>query len=266
MNAVVAQHDFAAALLDPERIAPHGLRVRAGVDPQRRFAIHRNNAIVAIVDALASAFPVTRALVGVEFFRAMTRERVRIDPPRSPILTDYGDGFADFIAAFAPAAEVLYLADIARLECLRALSFHAADALPLTMADYHALAVDPGRLAATRLILHPACGWLRSEHAVHSIWNAHQGLADPRDAELEAIAIDAPEAVLVARPQLDVLVAPVPEYLIAAFDALRDGCELGEAIASDGIDGNQFTARFEALLQLIIRHGLAVALDPPTEY
>lgn len=262
MNAVVSQQAFATALLDPARDVPAGLRVGAGIDPRRRFAVHRNNAVVALVDALAAAFPVTQALVGVEFFRAMARERVRIDPPRSPLLVDYGDGFAEFIAGFAPAASVLYLADMARLERLRVRVYHAADAVPVAAAAYEALLAAPARLAATRLTLHPACHWLHSDYAVRSIWKAHQGLDDLHHADLGAIEIDTPEAVLVMRPQWEVQVSALPDGGIAWLDALRDGLTLGEALARvDGVDDTQL----ESLLTLIVQHGLVVALDSPPE-
>ena len=266
MNAGASQQEFAAALLNPQRRVPHGLRVSAGVDVQRRFAVHRNNAMVALVDALASAFPVTQALVGEDFFRAMACERVRTDPPRSPIIAGYGEGFARFIDGFAPAVGVAYLADMARLEYLRVCAFHAADAKPVAMADYQSLSADPERLAATRLVLHPASGWLRSSHALWSIWNAHQVTDDLRDADLGAIAIDMPEAVLVTRQQWDVQVMLIPEDLAAAFDALREGCALGEAIAPAGtVDDMQLASRFESLLLLIVQQGLAVALACPPE-
>ena len=266
MNAAVSHRLLADALLDPRREIPVGLRVPAGADPRRRFAIHRNNTMVALVDALADAFPVTQALVGEDFFAAMARERVRIDPPCSPIIADYGDGFAEFIAGFEPAAGVPYLADIARLERLRVRAFHAADAKSVSMASYQSLIALPDRLAATRLALHPACGWLRSDYAVSSIWNAHHGIDDMRDAALDGIAINAPETVLVTRPQWDVRVTAIPESVAASLDALRDGCTLGGAIApADRIDDNQLASRFESLLLLIVQHSLAVALDSSPE-
>jgi hypothetical protein len=266
VNAVASRQDFAAALLDPQRPAPEGLRVGTGIDPQRRFAVHRNNAMVALVDALADAFPVTQALVGEEFFRRMARECVQIDPPRSPIIADYGDGFARFIDGFAPAAGVAYLADVARLERLRVRAFHAADAAPVALADYQSLITDPERLAATRLVLHPACGWLHSSHAVWSIWNAHQRVDALRDAELGAIAIDTSEAVLVTRQQWDVQVIPISRGMAAALDALREGRALSDAIVpASGIGETELAFRFESLLLLIVQQGLAVALDPPPE-
>ncbi len=267
MNAAGSQQDFAQALLDPSCAAPVGLRVGDGVNVQRRFAVHRNNAIAALVDALAATFPVTQALVGETFFRAMAREHVRVDPPRSPILVDYGDGFADFIAGFAPAASVPCLADMARLEQLRVSAYHAADAAPVDLAAYQALVATPERLAATRLTLHPACHWLHSDHAVHAIWNAHQGLDHPHDADLTSIAFDVPVDVLVIRPQWQVCVTTLRDGGIAWLDALRGGMTLGEAATRHvaAVDGPPPAVRLETLLTLIVQHGLAVTLDSPPE-
>jgi hypothetical protein len=218
------------------------------------------------VDALASAFPVVQALVGEEFFRAMAREYVRLDPPRSPIVADHGAGFAGFIRGFAPSDGIAYLADIARLERSRVQAFHAADAEPVALTSFQSLLTNPQRLAATRVILHPACAWMYSDFAVLSIWNAHQGLDDAREADLSTIVDDEAEAVLVARPQCTVQVVPISAELVASLAALRAGRALGDAIAPvDGIDEAELASRYQSLLQLIVHHGLAVALDSPTE-
>jgi len=254
------QHAFTAALLDPALAVPAGLRSGAGVDPQRRFAVHRNNVAMTLVDALATAFPVTRALVGDDFFRAMARERVFADPPRSPVLTDYGDGFAEFVATFAPAASVPYLADMARLEQRRTRAYHALDAVP---ADAHAfveLVGDPQRLASTCISLHPAGHWLRSEYAIASIWNAHQLIdVNARHAHLATIDIDRAEDVLVTRPQLEVVVSVLPAGGIELLDALHDGSPLSTAMAH--ACAAHPDAAIDTLFALLIHHELVINLS-----
>lgn len=264
MNAITAQSAFAAALLEPEIDLHAGLRVPAGINPAHRFTVHRNNAVAALVDALASAFPVTQALVGQDFFRAMARERVRVDPPRSPVINDYGAGFAAYIAGFTPVAGLPYLADVARLEYLRVQAFHAADAEPLDVAAYHALLATPERIAATRVVLHPACAWLQSRYAVHSIWNAHQGIDDLADANLGAVHLDTPESVLVTRPRMQVLVDLLPYGATAWLDALQGGVSLG-ALPKVDRRRDASTTALESLLVLLIQHRLVVALDSPSE-
>ena len=267
MTGAVVQHEFAAALLVPAMAVPAGIRGGVGQegrqDRDRRFAVHRNNVVVSLVDALAATFPVSQALVGEEFFRAMARERVQADPPRSPVLIDYARGFGDFVAGFAPAAGVPYLADVARIEALRVRAYHAADASPVPESLYRELVAAPGALAAARMTLHPACHWLRSDYAAPSIWLAHQGLEDLASASLDGIDIQRAEDVLIVRPAVEVIVTTVPRGAIEFLAALRAGQTLASAFAAarSAVDD----ADPGALFTLLIRHGLAVVLDATVE-
>ena len=130
------QARFATALLDPSLDCPVGLRTWNGSDPLRRLAVHRNNVVGSLIDALADTFAVTQQLVGTDFFRAMAAVFVRQHPPRSRILAHYGDDFAAFIAGFAPVAALPYLADMARLEFARVQACHAAEAEPIAEAAW----------------------------------------------------------------------------------------------------------------------------------
>lgn len=267
MTGAVGQHAFAAALLVPAMAIPAGIRAGGRQDDrqdqQRRFAVHRNNVVVSLVDALAATFPVSEALVGEKFFRAMARARVQADPPRSPVLIEYAQEFPDFVAGFAPAAGVPYLADVARIEALRVLAYHAADASPVPDSLYRELLAAPEALAAARLTLHPACHWLRSDYAVHSIWLAHQGLEDLASASLDGIDVERAEEVLIVRPDFEVVVAALPPGAIEFLEALRGGQTLGSAFAAaqaavDDLDSG-------ALFTLLIQHGLAVVVDATVE-
>src|SRR5512146_2798388 len=126
-----AQADFADALLSTASPTPDGIRGARRGRAERRFAVYRNTVAASQIEALAARFPVVKRLVGEEFFRAMAHEFVAQHPPRSPLLFQYGESFADFIDDFAPAAPLPYLADMARLEYLRGRAYHAADAEPL---------------------------------------------------------------------------------------------------------------------------------------
>ena len=264
MTSITAHDDFATALLVPRLAVPKGLKAANARETAHRFAIHRNNVVVSLVDALAESFPVCRALVGDVFFRAMARERVLGDPPRSPVLFEYTEGFADFIAGFAPAASVPYLADVARVEALRVRAWHAADAEPITETAYRELAASPQRLAATCVVLHPACGWLRCAHAAHAIWSAHEGIDDLSDATLEGIDTSDAEDVLVMRPQLQVGVVALPHGAVEFLDALKLGELMGKAfeIAAE----SQPDVDTSALFTVLVRHGLVVACDTELEH
>lgn len=252
------QAEFAAALLDPARPTPGGLRAWNGSDPARRFAVHRNNVVVSLVEALASTFPVLRRLVGEGFFDAMASVYVREHPPRSAVLAHYGEGLADWLAHFAPARALAYLPDMARLEFARVAAFHAADAAALDAAALDAAALAPhlaaaGRLAGARLALHPSCRLLRSAFAVATLWSAHQS-----DGEFAPIDVDHPESALVLRDAGDdVLVIVLPEAAAAFCAALLRGETLAGAMPPD----HDFD--LAATLALLLRHGAIVGWHPP---
>lgn len=220
------QADFAAALLAPERPCPPGLRAWNGADPAARFAVHRNNVVGSLVDAVADTYPVVHALVGETFFRAMAALFVRRHPPRSRVLAHYGSAFAAFVADFEPARNVPYLADVARLEWARVRAWHAADAVPLAAPALAAATAGGQDPATLRLVCHPSTSIVASAYAVVSLWAAHQG-----EGELADVDPARAEAALVVRPALDVLVLRLPPGAARFVVALQAGCGLADAAA-----------------------------------
>ena len=249
---------FAAALLDPQAPRPPGLRAWNGSDPGPRYDVHRNNATTSLVRALEDGFPVACALVGAEFFRAMAREYVRAEPPRSPVLIEYGAGFADFIAGFAPAASLSYLPDMARLERARLEAFHAADAESLDAAAFAPWLQAPDALMQRRAVLHPSLRLLPRVRRVLDAWRAHQPGGDAGlPAALDAAAGEGRQDLLVWRPQLDVRALELPPGACQALAALQSGATVGEALsAAAGEPGFELAA----VVAVLVQHGALVAL------
>jgi len=221
---------FSDALLDPAAPCPPGLSSWNGSDPAQRFAIYRNNVVVGLVDALADTYPVTQELVGEAFFRAMVREFVRAAPPRSPVLALYGQGFAEFIESFPPAAGLPYLAEVARLEMLRVRAWHAADAVPVTHKALATALADPEALPQVGFTLVPALQLLASRHAVVSLWAAHQ--SEAAALELSGIDTDAAETALICRLDLDVSIYRLAPGAACFVANLQVGLPFGEAAAA----------------------------------
>jgi hypothetical protein len=220
---------FAAALLDPERPVPDGVLGRAAGPNPRRFAIYRNNIVAGLMQALRHRFAVSERLVGEDFFRAMARDYIAGHRPRSPLLMTYGDDFPAFMEGFPPAADLPYLADVARLEVVWSQAYHAAEAASLEIDALRGLAAQD--LIAARLMLHPSLRLLRSLHPVAGIWAAHQ-------SEGEVVGPDRWEAqdVLVLRAETQVLVhrlAPGRYAFLNALLAADTIEEAGEAALSE---------------------------------
>ena len=192
--------------------------VSDGVDAADRLRIHHNNTFVTLIDALAAVFPVIQRLIGEDFFAFAARAFIRSKPPESATLIDFGRTFPDFLEAFEAAADLVYLADVARLEWAWHEAYHAAEAEPLTT---RALGGVPAhRLPDLRLHLHPSSRFVTSPFPVHRIWEVNQAGCDASETiNLE----DGGAHLLVIRPAAQVEVRILPVAVFAFLRAL-DGC------------------------------------------
>lgn len=247
-----SQQRFARALLDPAMPPPPGLLG----PPERRFAVYRNNVAAGLIGALESSFPATLAAVGQDFFRAMAWAFAQRHPPRSPVMMHYGEEHPAFIAGFAPAAAIPYLADLAALELARLRSYHAADT-PRLAAEAWA-AVPPEALAGLRVALHPAVAVCRSPHPVLTIWAMNAGELEPA-----AIADWQPQDVLLDRPALDVLLRPLPPGGAVFLQHLAAGGTMADAADAAARDDAVFD--LATSLATLIGGRLATAITVGTE-
>jgi hypothetical protein len=190
---------------------------------QPGLAVHRNNVMVACIDALAANFPTVARLVGDEFFRAAAAEFARAQLPERPNLFEYGASFADFLASFPPVASLPYLADIARVDRWWLEAHVAVDATALSGMDLAQR--DPATLDDCRLRLHPAVRFGAFDQPIASIWlrNREPMVVDTRELEWRA------EAVLVVRPGDDVEVHCVGAAACEFLAACANGATLAEA-------------------------------------
>jgi Putative DNA-binding domain len=216
------ESSFAKALLDVEQPIPLGINAPGAAVPTRRFAVHRNNMVAGLVKVLRGRFPVVEKIVGDEFFGAMAHAFVVEHPPRSPLLASYGDDFAGFITGFAPACQLAYLADVARIEAARTRAYRAADVSPVDPGRFAAL--DAGTVGAIRVEMHPSVEIIRSPHPIVTIWAMNSG-----ERTLAPIEHWCREDALVARPYLDVEIRSLPPGGAAFLLALASGRPLGEA-------------------------------------
>jgi len=228
------QGAFAGAVRRADEALPEGVTSHSAGRPTRRFNVYRNNFYASLIDVLAGRYAVVQRLVGEEFFRAMAKVYVEQEPPRSAMILAYGGGFADFLAAFPPVADVPYLPDIARLEWARHTAYHAADAVPLGSEDFAAI---PGeQVAALTLTLHPSLSVLASEFPVVSIWETNMF-----DEEVRPVGADAgAETAMILRPEMRVEVRRLPPGAATFIGALRDGQTLGEAAGHASASNERF--------------------------
>lgn len=214
------QDAFAHALFAArEPVAP----CVAALVAQPAFAVYRNTVMKGCIDALQANFPAVVRLVGEDWFRAAAAEFVAHEPPAEPSLLAYGDGFPDFLQGFPPAADLPYLAGVARLDRLWTQAHAAADAPALERSALSG--IDPETLARAVLHPHPAARWAWFADApIHAIWS--------RNREATAVAGEiawSGDGALLTRPRDVVLWRALEEPGCRLLDACAQGCTVAQA-------------------------------------
>jgi hypothetical protein len=198
-------------------------------DEPDRLNIYRNTFVIGVTKALHLSYPAVHRLVGETFFDGAAALFIAQCPPRAAYLDEYGAEFPEFLQHFQPAASLVYLADVARLEWAVSRAIHAADVAPLDLARLSAL--SPAEQSRVALVPHPSVAVLRTAHPADVIWRA---VLSRDDAALAAVDVDAgPAHLMVERLASGVEVSRLDaaEWRFAA--ALCDGraieAALGEA-------------------------------------
>jgi hypothetical protein len=217
------------ALLEVQRALRARLLGTGGMveDPREAeiLEVYRHTVTSTLVNALRLSFPVIVRLVGAEFFEGAAREFIALNAPRSACLNDYGETFAPFLGAFAPAATLPYLSDVAQLEWAVDQALHAEDAPGL----------DPQRLAGLRktapasivFSLHPSINLLQLTFPADDIWRA---VLDADDAAMARIDLKSgPVHVLIERDRGGVQVRRMESWAWVFTQSLASGASLQTA-------------------------------------
>jgi len=210
------------------------------------FAVYRNTVMRGCIDALEANYPAVSCLVGRDWFRSAAAIFVGEDPPRDARLVAYGERFADFLARFAPAFELPYLPDVARLDRLWTESYIAPDASHLDVASWRQ--ADPTAMTSWHLTVHPATRTFATDLPAFSIWSpSRAGEAVNGDLVWE------PEAVMITRRNHEVRVTPASPAVLSLVHACEVGLSLADAIRTTN-DAHPGT-RIDLLVPLLVEAG-----------
>ena len=214
------QRDFARAALGGDAALLTNRIIDAGVRPDARLAIYRNNVHHSLVTVLAGNLPATRRLAGDVEFRAAAVDFLRRHPPNEPQLLAWGGAFPDHFANHAEVAGQPWLADLARLEWAREEVYYAADEPVLSPTRLAALPTDV--YPSLRFRLHPSVRLISSCWPVYDLW---------RDPDAEMPPEPRSQCVLVARPEMTVRTVQLSVGEHALLTAFKHGAALAEATA-----------------------------------
>lgn len=209
--------------------------------------IHANTISHARLVALEETFPHARAVIGHDRFNAHSRQFVAEAGVAARALADIGAGFDAFLVA---RGEDHGAADLARFEWLWLQSYHAADADPLALSDLAGMA--PDAFLEQRLVRHPAAQDARFSPLVHDLIGA------------EADAIAKADAILITRPDAEVLVAPASDLMLKLLDLAQNSRTIGNLLALGSEPSDEQEAPVDAAMQelvFLINAGVLIRAD-----
>ena len=195
--------------------------------PADRLSIYRNTSRTALTNALRLNFPAVQRLVGENFFEAAADTFITRDPPRTAWLDLYGEAFPEFLQCFEPAAALIYLRDVARLERAVSRALHALDVKPLEYLQL--LDVEPSLQGHLCFAPHPSANLVFSLYPVDAIW---QAVLARDDTALAAIDLSATAVrLLVERYNGEIKITQMGERRWKFAEALFAGQSLSAALA-----------------------------------
>jgi hypothetical protein len=216
------QDRFARALIDRAPSAdPDSALGRLVAQPG--FAVYRNTVHKGCIDTLQANYPSVTRLVGEEWMRAAAAEFARTHLPDRPMLLEYGARFAAFLDEFPPAAELPYLAGVARLDRFWSEAHGARD--EAVLAPGKVAALTQAELPRTRLRPHASArwGWFAAQ-PIFSLWSRNRH-GDGENGDIEWRG----EGALIVRPFDSVQAVQLAHADVAFLDACAAGRTLGEA-------------------------------------
>ncbi|MCW5747590.1 MAG: putative DNA-binding domain-containing protein [Alphaproteobacteria bacterium] len=188
-----------------------------------RLRVYRHHVFTSLSAALGTTFATVRGVVGDDFFAGMARAFITRSPPAGPVLSEYGAAFADFVAQWPAAAQLPYLADVARLDWALNVAYTAPDSPALTGAQL--AAVPPDQLGDLRLEPRAGVSLLCSSYPVDRIWALNHG------GDKETVDLDAGGVTLLVFPRDDDAgFASLDSAIAGLTTALAAGNALGGAV------------------------------------
>lgn len=175
------------------------LQMSYGQERQKRFSIYRNNVYSSLIEALGEIFPVTLQIVGDEFFQVMAHAYIQNYPPKSPVLTEYGEQFSEFINSLEPLASLPFLGELAALERAMLTLTHGRDYDVLEPKSSSELLSQCDGENPVYLTLSPTIMLFRSNFAIGSIWSIHQQNMLER---LKTLVVEQSECLMLYKPYL----------------------------------------------------------------
>lgn len=228
-RAIMQALDYGPAHLPAELFLGQRERVLAGMK------VHANTISHARLVALEDTFPRTRDHIGHDRFNQHSRLFIQQSGVTAKAHAAIGEGFDRFLVEHGEATGV---GSLARFEWLWLQAYHAAEAAPLELAALTSLA--PEELLSQLLVRHPAARAAKFDPLVHALLGA------------EVSGLGQAEAILIARPDAEVLVSSASGLMIALLAAAENPVTIGNLLARMSETNTGGASEVDAFMQALI--------------
>jgi hypothetical protein len=171
------QSDFQAYLLDSSKGAAFTKKIindkKVGV--KKRLNIYADAYRLRIIEALANAYPILKALLGDDLFEKSARSYIEKYPSTYRNMRWVGDKMSEHLQA--NFSQYAIAAEMATFEWVLGLAFDAEDAPILSLQDL--AAIPPENWGDLRFKFHPAVQLVQAKYNVLLLWQALNGEKAP---------------------------------------------------------------------------------------
>lgn len=207
------------------------LEALAGLDggafKPRGLQVYQANRAVLAERTLASTYPVTGQLIGIESFEPLARHFWRQHPPQRGDMGQWGAHLPEFLATAPQLADEPFLADVARIEW----ALHCIATAPDAVLDAPSFALLAGGDAQpVTLVTSPGMYVLASVFPVVSIINAHLLGQPALEQAADLLRLGQGEHALVCRQGFKPEVRSISAAEYKLITALQQGLTLDDAL------------------------------------
>jgi hypothetical protein len=229
------------------------------VPVETRLAIYGDGYRSRLIEALQNSFAVLAELLGESEFQTMAAGYVNTHESTFFNVRWYGDRLGEFLAADDEYSRAPILSEMARWEWAMAAAFDAADAAPIDLSAFAAIA--PEDWAGLQFEWSPSAQVIGVEWNVPQLWKA---VTEGSDRPEPAVA---PARYVIWRRELQIYFRALSEDEASVVAAAREGHSFGElcVLLCEHLDESEASQHAAGFLRGWVESGLLVGVASQTE-
>ena len=162
------QRQFANQIYNPKQDKIFNEIIPSKVAIADRLEIYRNNVFGNFDSVLEIIYPITKKIVGENYFDNLCKKYHKQHPSKSGNLDDYGKYFYKLINDLKSEHKLPYLKDVAKIEWQCHFAYFTKDVAGFEVEKFQNL--KEKELFKVRFKLHPSSYLLASKHPIYSVW------------------------------------------------------------------------------------------------